>query len=117
MRYENSHGEGDRRGHRDVEVPTAYDPPGTNRDLGTGRGRQGGGERTRDTAAESGTRRGAQRQATEADGWGVGTKSSWTMIHTGRGCGDRVRGSGEATLKATDGGEVGGGGTNDPEND
>ena len=31
------------------------------------------------------------------------------MIHVRRGCGERVRESGEAILKATDGGVVGGG--------
>ena len=77
----------------------------------TGRGRQGGGERTWDTAVEAGTQRGAQIRAAEADGLRVGTKSRWTMIHTGTGCGERVRESGEATLKDTDGGLVGGRGT------
>ena len=48
-RDNNSHRKGDRRGHRDTETPMAEDPQGTEKDLGTGRGRQGGenGHRTR----------------------------------------------------------------------
>ena len=53
--------------------------------------------------------RGAQRQAAEVGGWWVGKNSSWTIIHTGRGCGEQVIENGEATLKATDGGAVVGG--------
>ena len=45
------------------------------------------------------------------------TKSRWMMIHAGIRCGEWARESSEETLKAKDGGEVGGGGTNDPEND
>ena len=55
------------------------------------------------TAAKADTRRSAQRRAAEAGRWRVGKNSRWEMIHAGRGCGEWVRKSGEATLKATDG--------------
>ena len=76
---------------KETEGPTVHDPPGTERDLGTGQGWQGGGERMRDTATEAGTQRGAQRRAAEAGGWRVETKYRWTTYHSGRGCGERVR--------------------------
>ena len=41
-RDDNSHGVGDRQGHRDAEGTTADESPGTDRDLGTGQGSQGG---------------------------------------------------------------------------
>ena len=44
-------------------------PPGADRDLGAGQGRQRGGVQSWDTAADSGTRHGAQRRAAEAGGW------------------------------------------------
>ena len=53
-----------------------------------------GGERTWDMAVEAGMRSRAHRQAAEAGGWRVETKSRWTMIHARRGCGERVRESG-----------------------
>ena len=56
----------------------------------------------RDMASEAGMRRGAQRRAAEDGGWRVETKSRRKMIHVGRGCEERMRVSGEATLKATD---------------
>ena len=43
--------------------------------------------------------RGAERSSR---GWWVGEKFMWTIIHAGKGCGERVKESGEATLKATD---------------
>ena len=70
-----------------------------------------GGERTRETEAEAGIRLRAQRLGEEDDGWRVGTQFRWTIIHTGKGCGEWVRERHEATLKDTDGGAVGGGGT------
>ena len=66
-----------------------------------------GVNQTRGTSAEAGTRRGRQKRATEAGGWQVGKKSRWKIIHARRGCGERVRESGEATLKAADGRAVG----------
>ena len=68
----------------ETEGPTEDDPPGTDMDLGTGRGRQGGGEQTWYTAAKTGTRHRAQRLAAEADGRRLGTKSRWTTYHAGR---------------------------------
>ena len=38
----------------EIEVPTADDPPGNNRNLGAGQGPQGGGKRARDIAVEAG---------------------------------------------------------------
>ena len=108
---DDSHGEGDRRGKNGDGGNNGGRPP---------RGQQGpehrprearGGEQTRDLSEESGTRRGDQRRAAETDRWRVGKKSRWTMIHSGRECGDRVRESGEAKFKDTDGGKVGGGET------
>ena len=46
--------------------------------------------------------RGAERSSR---GWWVGEKFMWTIIHAGKGCGERVKESGEATLKDNDGGE------------
>ena len=43
----------------DADIPTAEDPPETNRYLGTGKGWQGGCERAGYMAAEIGTRSGA----------------------------------------------------------
>ena len=56
----------------------------------------------RDTAEESGMRCGVQRRAAEDIEWRAGKKSRWKMIHAKRGCGERVRESSEAPLKATD---------------
>ena len=53
---------------RDTEGPATGAPPGDNRDLGAGRGRKRGDEWTRDTVAESGTQRRAQRRGAEAGG-------------------------------------------------
>ena len=43
-RGDNSHGEVDRRGNRDVEGPMSDNPMRKDRDMGTGQGRQGGGK-------------------------------------------------------------------------
>ena len=45
------------------------EPSGADRDLGEGRGRHRGGNRTRETAADAGTWCGVKRQMAEASGW------------------------------------------------
>ena len=51
----------------------------------------GNGEETdAGTASGAGKRRGAQRRATEAEGWRVGATSRWTEICVGREFGERV---------------------------
>ena len=47
---------GGRRDKRDMEVPAEGEPPGAERDLGAGQGRERGGEWTRDMVADAGTR-------------------------------------------------------------
>ena len=61
---ENHTGRDKDRDTKETEGPKTYDSPGTDRDLVTGRGSKGGGERTRGMAAEAGTWRRAQRRAT-----------------------------------------------------
>ena len=109
-RNENSHEEGVMQGHNGNVRTNVGIPP---RDQQGPRPRPRAAwkvERTRDTPAEARTRRGAQIRAAEDGGWRVVKKYRWTRIHTGRGCGERVRESGEATLKDTGEGAVGGGG-------
>ena len=66
-RDEDSHGEGYRWGHRDAEGTTVYNPLGTDRYLGIGRGRQGGenrrGKCQRNKACGAGCRYEQQRLA------------------------------------------------------
>ena len=63
----------------------------------------GNGSRSRHTA------RGSEKSG---GGWRVagGGKVQVDNIHDRRGCGEHLRDSGEVTLKATDGGALGGGG-------
>ena len=49
-----------------MEGPTTVKPPGVNKDMGSGQGRQRGGELTQETAEDVGMRCGAQRQVAEA---------------------------------------------------
>ena len=74
----------------ETEGPAAGTPPGANRNLGADWGRQRGDDRTRDTTAEAGPRRGAQRRAAEAGGWRGREKSRWTMHTSGGGGGERM---------------------------
>ena len=92
-------------------------PPGTNSDLGTDQGRQGVSKHTWETAVEAGTRSGAQIQVAEAGRWWVVEYSKWTMIHSMRRCGERVKESDETTLKATDRRKYKEEEQDDPEND
>ena len=62
------------------------------------------GPTARDTAEESVTWRGVQIRAAKGGGWRVGKNSRWKTYHAGRGCGEWARESGEAMLKANDGG-------------
>ena len=94
-----------------MEVPTADNPSGTYRVLGTGQERKGKATGRGTQCRNQAHGAGAQILATEDGGWRVETKSRWTMIHAGRGCGERARESGEAALKATKRRAVGGGGT------
>ena len=110
-RDNDSHGEGDRQEQRDTEVTVTETPPRERQGPGHRPRMERGGKRTRETEAEAGIRRRAQRLSAEDDRWQVGTQFRWTMIHTGKGCGEWVRERHEATLKDTDGGAVGGGGT------
>ena len=110
-RDDDSHGKGEWWGHNGDGGNNGGRPPRGQQGPGHRPREANWGKRTRDSEEESGTRRGAQRRAAEADGWRVGKKSRWTMIRSGRECGDRVRESGEAKFKATDGGTVGGEGT------
>ena len=49
-------------GGKETERPTTDDPPGADRDLGTGQGQQGGGGKwTRYKASEAATRNRAQK--------------------------------------------------------
>ena len=48
----------------DTEETMADNPPATDRDLGTGQGLQGGGERTQNRAAKAG------KWQVAGDGWG-----------------------------------------------
>ena len=70
-RDEYLYGEGDRWVHRDAEGPTADKPLGTNMDLGTGRGIQGGAKgrriRQRKQACGAGSR--DERQRLAGVGW------------------------------------------------
>ena len=64
-----SHREGDAGSqgiHRDQQW---VNPPGTNRDLGAGRGHKRGDERTWDMVADACTRRRTQRRAAKDGGW------------------------------------------------
>ena len=67
-RDDDSHGEVDMRVHNVDEGTNNGRPPRDQQGLGHRPRAARGGERTRDMAAEAGTRRGAQRRAAEADG-------------------------------------------------
>ena len=78
------------RGGNTRETEESAHPPGTNRDMGSGRGQQRGGEHVWDKAAETGTRHGEQRRVAEAGGCWRWTKSRQTTYHCRIGGGDKV---------------------------
>ena len=57
------------------------EPPGADSDLGAGPGRQwGGGQTTRDTTADAGTRRRVQSERRRLTGGGGWATSEWTVL-------------------------------------
>ena len=60
------------------------------------------GAQSQDTVADSGTRRGVQRRASEASGWRVLATSRWTALCAGRGSGEIVQEKVDTTETATD---------------
>ena len=67
-------------------------PPGADRDLGAGQGRQRGGGRTFTvTAADADTRRGEKAQAEEAGRLWVRATSWWSVLCASRGGWERVQ--------------------------
>ena len=75
---------------RDTEVPMTVEPPRDRHGPGRRPMAARGGKRTRDTVAESSTRRGAQIRAADAGGWRVWENSRWTTYHSGVGDGEKV---------------------------
>ena len=69
--------------------PRWANPPGADRDLGSGRGRQRG-ERTV-TVNGGRCRHAAQRQVAEAGGWQVRAMYRWAALCAGRGIGYQVQ--------------------------
>ena len=65
-------------------------PPEADRDLGTGRGQQKGGERKQETAADAGMCHGVQRQAAEAVRWLVWPKTRCATLRYGIVDGEQV---------------------------
>ena len=81
-------------------------------------GGKGGSAPAQETAADAGTRRGAQGRAAETGEWGVQTTSRWAAFRTGRGGGERVKNERASTMNGYGwGGGRRQGETNDPEND
>ena len=57
--------------------PQRANPPGADRDLGAGRGRQRGGCTFTGTVADTGTQHGTQRRAEGAGRWEARAMSRW----------------------------------------
>ena len=76
---------------RILKDPQQANPPGVNRDLGAGQGQQRGVAQSQETMVDSGTRRGAQIQVAEADGWRVQVTSRWAGLSARRVGGERVQ--------------------------
>ena len=60
------------------------------------------GAQSQDMVVDADTRRGAQRQAAEAVGWEVQSKSRCTALCDGRGGGERVKERGTTDMDTTD---------------
>ena len=69
----------------ETDGPATGEPPGDDRELVTGQGRQRGVKWMRETATDAGTRRRAQSQAAEDGGWWVGITFRWTTFCARRG--------------------------------
>ena len=83
---------GERQGHGDAEGPVMGElPPGVDRDLGGGRGRQRGGYPSTGTSEDVGTRNGVQGRAVEDSGRRVQAKPRWVALCTGRRGGEQVK--------------------------
>ena len=78
------------REKRNTEVRTTIETPRGQQGPGLRTRETRGGERTRDTTEESGTRRGEQRRAAEDGRWRVWEKSRWILYHEGREGGEWV---------------------------
>ena len=79
---------------------------------------KGGSTPAQETAADAGTRTGAQGQAAETVRWQVRATSCWAALRTGRGGGERVKNERASTMNGYGwGGGRRQGETNDPEND
>ena len=87
-----------------MEIPTAEEPAGNDRDLGTGRRRQGGGKQTRDTAVDVDTQCGAQIRVAEAIRWWMWESSRWAELRNRRGGGEWFQEIGLQILTAMYGG-------------
>ena len=95
------------RGARNMDGPATGKPPGADRDLDAGQGRQREVERTRETAADVGTWSGSHSQVAEAGGWRVETMSKWTEFCSGRVRAERLQEKEDTTTNATNGGALG----------
>ena len=73
---------------RDLQRTT---PPGDDRDLGAGKGRERGERTGMGTTADAGIRHGAQGRASEAGGRRVRTTSRWAALRTRKVGGERVK--------------------------
>ena len=73
-----------------MEGLASGEPPGANRELGAGRGRQRKGKQTGDMAADAGMRHGAQRQAAVDGRWRVWEMYRWKKFSVRKGRGERV---------------------------
>ena len=95
-----------RQGHRGAEEPATGEPPRVLQGPGRRpRAGKGGSAHSRDTAADTVMRSGAQRRAAEAGWWRVRATSGWTALCAGKGDGERVQDRGAKKMNATYGGQ------------